>query len=393
MAAEKILILCTDSFPYGFGETFLEPEISIIASHFRKVILLPDNTTDEVRSLPGNVETTNLDYAPVSLTASIRIIFSQHGIRKEFFKNLFSKPLRNKVLIKTVQRALSKQGQLTDILKKYPESDVLIYTYWLNHAAVAACLLKKNIIRISRVHNWDIYEERQKYGYLPLRPYLLENLNAIYSISKDGVDYLRKRKYPDTNLNLSGLGVTGSGVPAFSEKPFSRMLSISSLIPLKRVQFIGEAFQQFKFSNLIWGHYGSGPMLEDLKTYFPTEIKGQRSHQEVMKMLELDRDYSFLINLSEYEGIPVSMMEAMSFGIPCIGTDVGGVREIISDGFNGFLLPPNPTLYEVVSTIQKMMDLSGEKALRMRKAAYKTWEEKYNAEVNYMKFSNSLLSF
>ena len=35
------------------------------------------------------------------------------------------------------------------------------------------------------------------------------------------------------------------------------------------------------------------------------------------------------INLSASEGIPVSIMDAISFGIPCIATNVGGTGEIV----------------------------------------------------------------
>lgn len=47
---------------------------------------------------------------------------------------------------------------------------------------------------------------------------------------------------------------------------------------------------------------------------------------------------SFFINVSTREGIPVSMMEAISCSIPLIGTDVCGVPEIVTRD-TGFLIP------------------------------------------------------
>lgn len=42
---------------------------------------------------------------------------------------------------------------------------------------------------------------------------------------------------------------------------------------------------------------------------------------------------------SDVEGMPNALMEAMALGVPCISTDVSGVRDIIEDGENGFIVP------------------------------------------------------
>jgi glycosyltransferase involved in cell wall biosynthesis len=48
-----------------------------------------------------------------------------------------------------------------------------------------------------------------------------------------------------------------------------------------------------------------------------------------------------LVVPSEYEGFGIVYLEGLSFGLPAIGTTCGGAREIIADGVNGYLVPPN----------------------------------------------------
>lgn len=62
---------------------------------------------------------------------------------------------------------------------------------------------------------------------------------------------------------------------------------------------------------------------------------------------------------SVYEGHPLALMEAMSAGLPCIATRVGGVPEVIDDGNDGMIVPPSDVaaLAERLSTLYADVEL------------------------------------
>jgi len=65
---------------------------------------------------------------------------------------------------------------------------------------------------------------------------------------------------------------------------------------------------------------------------------------------------------SRYEGLPLSIIEAMCAGLPIVATDVGGVRELVADGVNGFLVPAGDH-----AALSKCLDrLQSDTALRVR---------------------------
>jgi glycosyltransferase involved in cell wall biosynthesis len=70
---------------------------------------------------------------------------------------------------------------------------------------------------------------------------------------------------------------------------------------------------------------------------------------------------------SEYEGFGIAYLEGMGFGLPAIGTTSGGAAEIITDGANGYLVPPN----DPAAVAHCLMNLASDrtKLVRMSLAA------------------------
>ncbi len=83
-----------------------------------------------------------------------------------------------------------------------------------------------------------------------------------------------------------------------------------------------------------------------------------------------------LVLSSEYEGVPLTVLEAMAAGKPVIATAVGGVPELVEDGVTGILVPPrNPeALAQGILRLAKDADLRQ----RMGKAAQQWALERFD---------------
>jgi len=103
---------------------------------------------------------------------------------------------------------------------------------------------------------------------------------------------------------------------------------------------------------------------------------GRLGHQE---LLERYTEYDALLFTSRWaEPFGITILEAMARGLPVIGTNVGGVPEIVADGENGLLVPPDePTL--LADAVKRLVDNPGF-AQRLRDAALTTVRDSYTQE-------------
>lgn len=63
------------------------------------------------------------------------------------------------------------------------------------------------------------------------------------------------------------------------------------------------------------------------------------------------------------EGLPVSILEAMSYSMPILSTPVGGIPEVVKDGVNGFLFTPGDKLAMVASITRLLEDKDRKKIM------------------------------
>ena len=88
-----------------------------------------------------------------------------------------------------------------------------------------------------------------------------------------------------------------------------------------------------------------------------------------------------LLSLSFFEGMPFSILEAMSYGLPVIATNVGGINELINDMQNGIIIEPN----DLKSLKKTILNLTSDLNLYERISANsrKTIRDRFTSKIMY----------
>ena len=97
------------------------------------------------------------------------------------------------------------------------------------------------------------------------------------------------------------------------------------------------------------------------------------------------------------EGLPKALLEAAATGLPLVATDVPGCREVVQDGVNGFLVPPEnaqklANALEILAEDSHLRERMGRESLKRAEMYFS--EEKINTEILeiYKKVGVPLLS-
>jgi glycosyltransferase involved in cell wall biosynthesis len=96
---------------------------------------------------------------------------------------------------------------------------------------------------------------------------------------------------------------------------------------------------------------------------------------------------------SVMEVFPVSMLEAMAMGLPCVVTDVGGCPEIVTDSYDGYLVKPKD--HQAIADKLLFLFKNPQFVKQMGENARKTVLEKFSLELcakKYIEMFNEVIS-
>jgi glycosyltransferase involved in cell wall biosynthesis len=99
---------------------------------------------------------------------------------------------------------------------------------------------------------------------------------------------------------------------------------------------------------------GSGPLAEECRRYARTHSVDARIPGFRDDALELLADIDVFLLPSRFEGLPLTVLEAMHLGIPIVAYDVGGVAEAVSDGDTGLVVPEG-SFEQFVQSVERLV--------------------------------------
>ncbi|MEB2785153.1 glycosyltransferase [Algoriphagus persicinus] len=403
MSQHRTLVLLTQKFPFESGEEFLATELTHLEQAFDRVIIIPTAVRDfsHQRATGKNTQiriVKNPDSAKAIATAFISRFFQTLSL----LSSELNKSGWNLKLLKYYFYHIPFALQIKSIISKELDSTgvLVLYSYWMDTNAFASSLFKNDSPEIKLVvksHGGDLYNERQPSGAVAFRETVYAAADSLIFISEHGYNYASTH-YPKyaSKMKVFRLGVEDNATtPTFDFSKSFHIVSCSSLIPLKRVNLIAEVLNNCSVP-INWTHFGGEESaITALKNSLPKlrndmEItwKGKVKNEKVQSYYA-SQPIDLLINLSSSEGIPVSMMEALSFGIPVFANAVGGISEVVQTD-TGMLIPDGLSAIEIASRLDQFL-LSGKtRNEEFRIGVRRFWYQNYSAEQNHQKLITHL---
>lgn len=405
---KKKLIILLDEYPFGVGEyPFIRTELEKLVERF-EVCILSVSSSIEQKMIPDQrisvyhcVRTFGIRE---KLETVVKFFFSVCG-REETRRIIKAK----KDIFAHFYDSVSYFG-MADQLRKYvkknhiADGNALIYSYWFNPSCLAFLMDRKSYPDrkvISRIHGYDLYNERNLHNRQPFREYMDEAIDQLFFVADAGLEYYLahwgKAEEVGKKYIVAPIGTEDKGYARkemlYGRRAAFHIVSCSHVIPLKRVPLIIGGLARITDIEVRWTHFGTGSHYEETVKY-AEELLGDRKNisyempgfvpvEEIMQFY-VEHCIDCFLTTSSTEGCPVSVQEAMSFGIPVIATAVGGIPGMI-DG-NGILLSQNPQPQDISDAIKQLYGMSDEEKEEMHGRARELWEKKYNAAVNSEEF-------
>jgi colanic acid/amylovoran biosynthesis glycosyltransferase len=417
----RTLFLFTNQYPYGNVETYLATEAPYLARAFDKVHVQPMMGAPTRRSTPSNFEVANPFWTN---SAERRRFFVRGLLNPTTWLHFLGEALRAVVVHRRAHPATFARVLLWALYKSALEQSATVrnaiegtgarvaYSYWGHTPALAVpALAKAGIPTVVRYHRVDLYLHggaeaswwHRNARYLPWHDAAARHTALSLFISNNGMQYFQDRwgrhLSSRARLVVARLGTLdkGLGPPRDDNDNALVLVSCSHIVPVKQVHLVAAlAKAMAQLRPVVWHHFGAGESKEldeelagRLPEHFTYRRWGWIHNTEILEFYKSNR-VDLFVNLSRSEGVPVAIMEAASFGIPALATDVDGTSEIVIDGLSGMLCTldeaskPDLLAQRVVAALAPGGSFEGADPRAI-------WQDRSNATTNYNALATMLL--
>lgn len=239
--------------------------------------------------------------------------------------------------------SLALASKLAEIIRTY-RLDIVHAHYALPNATsafLAKKICKNSVKVVTTLHGTDSYLVGRHPSYMEITQFSIQQSDAITAVS----EYLKEQTKTDFKISKEIKVIPNFVDPQrFKRSKKDREQKVvchsSNFRPIKRIPDIIRAFKKIsKDIDCKLALIGNGPerpkaekMVRDLGISESVEFLGNmRNVQEVIGKSDL-----FLLP-SENESFGLAALEAMSCETPVVAANVGGLRELISHGVDGYL--------------------------------------------------------
>lgn len=224
--------------------------------------------------------------------------------------------------------------------------------------------------------------------YLSLENYFLRRATRVISVSDRIRAELIKRGVHHKNLSVIHNGIED---PLNQESGTSRncrrtdlsphLVCIGRLVKIKRYDLVIEALTALRhdFPKIGLSIAGNGPMSISLRQKVAEVGLGSsvRFLGYVEDKPKLYQSADIFVLPSESEGSPMTLIEAMAFSLPIVTTSVGAIPEMITNGTEALLIPPN-NLPSLVESLRYLIS-SPQVGTSLGRAARDAFKERFNS--------------
>lgn len=405
-------VILTESFPYPGGDDWLVHEIDAWVATGYQIVVAPTRASGAPFTLPDEVA-VDLSLAKLGSTG-VKPFYALLAVTSELFWRDIARLGRSRRLsrpaihscLRSVARTLRSKRGLKAIVRDRGHI-FLAYSYWNDTESFAAALCKMDGMvehLVSRAHGFDLYAEGRPGNLLPLKDQLIEAFDGVFTVSEQGKRYLvQHHRIPLDKVHVSRLGIQ---VPDFVCPPSPpgcfTLVSLASCVQLKRIDKLIVGLAETATHNptieYTWHHIGDGPFLSALQSQAQAtlgrlpnvrfQFVGRLDNEAVFDFFR-DHSVDVIVNTSDTEGAPVSLMEAMGCSIPAIAPDVGGIIEIVGPGM-GYLMRSQPEAADVAAAMDAALVFGKDPTVRAAVRAFV--HSTYNASDNYSAFVRQCLA-